>query len=303
MEITALRGRTISNQGNRMRGFRVLVLCGALAILAPDVYAQEQTQEGEQVQIYWQRGPSTGHITDKATIAIPEDYVFADPKETDKYLVATQNLPDGSSYFLAPTDDAFEAYFQFEDSGFIKDDEKLDPDDLLRTLKQQQDDANMERRKRGWSEIELAGWYIPPRYNERTKVLEWATKIKDVQSGKYSVNYFTKVLGRHGYTSVQVVVSPDTAEQGIALFQKNLDNFKYVENERYADFRPGDHVAEYGLAALVTGGVAAVAAKKGLFATLGAFFVAAWKFLLAGVFALGAWLRRLFGAKKADKST
>ena len=286
-----------------MKAFRALLLCGALAILAPGAHAQEQGEEGEQVQIDWQHGPGTGHIADKATIDIPKDYVFADPEETDKYLVATHNLPDGSSYFLAPMNDAYEAYFQFEEEGFVKDDEKLDSDDLLRTLKQQQDAANEERRKRGWSVIELAGWYSPPKYNEKTKVLEWATKIKDVQSGNYSVNYFTKVLGRRGYTSVQVVVSPDNAEQGIALFQKNLDDFNYVKNERYADYRPGDHVAEYGLAALVTGGVAAVAAKKGLFATLGAFLVAAWKFVAAGVVALGAWLRRLFGAKKANKST
>jgi uncharacterized membrane-anchored protein len=58
-------------------------------------------------------------------------------------------------------------------------------------------------------------------------------------------------------------------------------------------------VAKYGLAALIVGGVAAVAAKKGLFSVLAGFLAVAWKFLVAGAVAAMAWLRRLFAKKQA----
>jgi uncharacterized membrane-anchored protein len=76
-----------------------------------------------------------------------------------------------------------------------------------------------------------------------------------------------------------------------------VKGFQYVSGQTYGEYQPGDHVAAYGLAALITGGAAAVAAKKGLFSVIGGFLVAAWKFVLAGFLALGAWFKSLF--KKA----
>jgi uncharacterized membrane-anchored protein len=64
---------------------------------------------------------------------------------------------------------------------------------------------------------------------------------------------------------------------------------------------PGDKVATYGLAALVLGGAAAIATKKGLWAVIGGFLIAKAKLLIAGIVAVGAGLRRILtGRKKAD---
>ena len=63
--------------------------------------------------------------------------------------------------------------------------------------------------------------------------------------------------------------------------------------------RDPERVAEYGLAALIVGGVAAVAAKKGLFSVLAGFLAVAWKFVAAAAIAAMAWLRRLFARKQA----
>jgi uncharacterized membrane-anchored protein len=278
----------------RVRLTAALLVLSCLAV--PVAYGQE---EGLQLDV--QRGPGVGDVAGKATIEIPEGYVFLDPKETDKYLVATQNLPAGNSYFFGPESGEFESYLTFLAEGFIKDNEELDAIQLLRTLQQQQIQANKERDRRGWPAIHLIGWHIPPRYNDATRVLEWSTKIQDENSGQVSINHFTRVLGRRGYTSVQTVVVPDGADERIALAQRNLAGFKYVENERYADFKPGDRVAEYGLAALITGGAAAVASKKGFFSAIAAFLATAWKFVLAGVIAAGLWVKRVFSRKNKDR--
>jgi uncharacterized membrane-anchored protein len=77
-----------------------------------------------------------------------------------------------------------------------------------------------------------------------------------------------------------------------------LDGYEFKPGERYAEWLPGDKVAEYGLAALVLGGAAAIATKKGFWAVLGTFFAAAWKFIAAAVLGAGAWLRKQFGGSK-----
>jgi len=56
-------------------------------------------------------------------------------------------------------------------------------------------------------------------------------------------------------------------------------------------------MAEYGLGALIAGGVAA---KLGLFAKIGAFLLAMKKFVIFGVLALGGFIARLFKKKDAE---
>jgi uncharacterized membrane-anchored protein len=94
-----------------------------------------------------------------------------------------------------------------------------------------------------------------------------------------------------------VVTPPQKLDASIADFKSTLPGFQYLPGESYAEYRAGDHVAEYGLAALITGGALAVAAKKGLFTVIGGMLVAAWKFLLIGFAAVGAWFKNLFKKK------
>jgi len=96
-----------------------------------------------------------------------------------------------------------------------------------------------------------------------------------------------------------LVVSPDKLEAGVADLRKLLNDFEFNAGERYAEFREGDKVAEYGLAALVVGGAAAVAAKTGFWKVIVAGLAASWKFILAGVVALGATIKKLFARKSS----
>lgn len=252
-------------------------------------------------ELDWQRGPATGAIGDNATIDIPEDYVFLDMAETTKYVEASRNIPSGDEQLFAPTSGDWDAYFSFSPEGYVKDNETLDADALLESMKGNQEAANAERRSRGWPALNIIGWHIAPRYNPDTKVLEWATILKADGAEHTSVNYNTKVLGRKGVMSVQLVSSPEKFNAGLLAFQDKLKGFKYKPGDRYADYVAGDHVAEYGLAALVAGGAAAVAAKKGFFGMIAAFFAAAWKLILPVFLGLGVWMKSLFGKKKGTE--
>jgi uncharacterized membrane-anchored protein len=72
-----------------------------------------------------------------------------------------------------------------------------------------------------------------------------------------------------------------------------LADYSFQSGHRYAEYRQGDKVAQYGLAALIAGGAAVGAAKLGLFAWLAVFFKKAWKLIVVAVVAVAAGLRRL----------
>ncbi|MGH8864834.1 MAG: DUF2167 domain-containing protein, partial [Burkholderiales bacterium] len=151
--------------------------------------------------------------------------------------------------------------------------------------------ANEERKSHGWAPLQITGWHFKPRYDKETQRLEWA--IAAVSEGEQVVNVNTRLLGRKGVTSATLVAGPDALDAAYTEFKDVLEGFQYVTGERYADVQEGDHMAEYGLAALIAGGGAAVAAKSGLLKGL-------WKFILVGAAGLAAWARKLFGKKQQD---
>jgi hypothetical protein len=81
-----------------------------------------------------------------------------------------------------------------------------------------------------------------------SKRLEWGTKLHD-DNNEITVNYTARVLGRSGVIEALLVSNPGTMQQDVQSFHKLLKNVKFVEGQTYAEFRPGDKVAEYGLAA------------------------------------------------------
>jgi uncharacterized membrane-anchored protein len=95
---------------------------------------------------------------------------------------------------FAPSDLTWFSVF-FESSGYVQDDEKIDPDSLLEILKKNNVAGNEERKKRGLETLVLEGWYVAPHYDIQTKRLEWGTKLRP-ESGGITVNYTIRLLGR-----------------------------------------------------------------------------------------------------------
>jgi len=244
----------------------------------------------------WVRGPREVTANGNATLSLPEGYVYLDAANTKKFLELNQNLGSGREVMIAPKSLDWTAYLQFDDAGYVKDDEKIDADAILKTLKESNEAGNEERKRRGWTELHLVGWSIPPAYNDTTKRLEWATMLRSPDGE--STNFFTKVLGRRGYTSVIMVSSPDNAPGATADLNTVLTGYRFNGGDTYADWRPGDKVAEYGLAGLIVGGAVAAAAKTGLLKGLFVALAAAWKLVVAAVVAVLAGLKNLFFKRK-----
>ena len=112
------------------------------------------------------------------------------------------------------------------------------------------------------------------------------------------VNYNTRLLGRRGVMEVQLVVDPDKLSTSLPEFKQLLKGFQFKTGEKYAEYRQGDKLATYGLAALVTGGAVAVAAKTGLLTAAILFFKKFAKLLVVAVLAALGWIKRLVTGRR-----
>ncbi|MFL6604264.1 MAG: DUF2167 domain-containing protein [Steroidobacteraceae bacterium] len=280
----------------------LILVAGCAAVCAQEAPAESLSAQQKKFiegvrALEWIKGPAAVTTQGNAKLTIPDQYVYLDARNTSKFLELQHNLGNGREVLVAPRDLQWQAYLEFADEGYVKDDEKIDAAALLKTLKENTESANAERQRRGWGALHLVDWATPPVYNTTTKRLEWAT-ILESQDGR-AVNFSTKILGRRGYTSVIMVTDPANLSAAEGALDNVLTGYAFNPGETYADWRSGDKVAEYGLAALIVGGVAAVAAKKGLFSVLAGFLAVAWKFIAAAAVAAVAWLRRLFTKKEA----
>jgi uncharacterized membrane-anchored protein len=237
------------------------MLCLTVPAWAQEPKSQEQVNR-ELGSLAWQRGPTEGRIGSLATIKVPEGQAFLDAPNTRRFLELNGNPPRDNHYTLVAEDLSWFTVFFFEDTGYVRDDEKLDPDALLKSLQKADGPGNAERKRLGMSPLYTDGWHVPPHYDLSTRRLEWGLRLRG-DSGPPLVNYSIRLLSRRGVMHVIVVSSPESLNHDIGVFKTSLTSYSFLPGERYSEFRSGDRVAEYGLGALVLGGAAAVAVKSG----------------------------------------
>jgi uncharacterized membrane-anchored protein len=281
---------------------------GLSFFLAAQARAQEEkSAESKKFEdaiksINWIKGPGNAPVGEQAELKIPEGYVFTEGPGTRKMLELMQNPTSGSELGLfTPMNFEWFIIFEFSSIGFIKDaeKEKLDAEEIIDSIKKGTVESNKEREKRGWPTIEIVGWQTPPFYDKAANNLQWC--IKGAVRGQPIVNYNTRLLGRQGVMSANLLVAPAKVDATLPTVKKLLEGFSFKEGKKYSEYKSGDKLAEYGLAALVVGGAAGIAAKLGLFGKLFALIGKAWKLVAAGIVALFAGIaslfKKLFGRK------
>ncbi len=256
-----------------------------------------QKRIDEIEKLGWTR-QGKGSLGGKAEVDIPQGYRFTPGDGTRKLMEMYGNPPTQRELGMLATEGLGPwIIFEFDESGYVKDDEKdkIDADEMLASLRESQVQGNQYRREHGLTELEILGWVIPPRYNEKTHNLEWGTRLKSLDNDGISINYNTRLLGRTGVMEVTLVCEPEEMEKMIAEQEKILAGFSYIEGQRYAEFREGDKVAKYGLTALIAGTGAFAAAKMGLFGKLGLVFAKMGKAAILLVVGALAAVKKLFG--------
>lgn len=239
-------------------------------------------------------GPATATLGGVAEIQIPQGYSFIDGKTLKPLLEAVGQSAEGIVGSLSPTNADWSVMFYYEASGYIKDEEKdkLNADKLLKDYREGTEEGNKRRAEVGAPPIHVTGWELPPRYNTETHNLEWA--LRGTCEGEEILNYDTRLLGRKGYMSVKLIVAPNEYAASFPAFTNLMASYKFKNGETYAEYKPGDKIAKYGLGALVLGGAAVGAAKLGLFVWLGVLFKKAGKLVIVAIVAVAALFKRIF---------
>jgi uncharacterized membrane-anchored protein len=278
----------IPDLGVDMAGSRLYAFVLVATVFSTVAVAQEpQVGEGSNpvADLDWQFGPGTFAVDSRATITLPDGFDYLDAADTARLMELMENPTSGREYFAGPEDMHWFAVFEYDDTGHIEDDDTIDPEALLDALMEGNKIANEERRQRGWTEFQILGWQYEPFYDQETNRLTWA--ILGESSGQSVVNYNTRLLGRTGVMSATLVAGEETLGTDVEEFKAMLTGFQYNQGQRYAEYQPGDRLATYGLAALVTGGAAAAMVKSG--AGKGLF-----KLIAAGAVAVAVFFRGIF---------
>jgi uncharacterized membrane-anchored protein len=286
---------------------RIAALLGALVCFcAATAAAADSTQAVfDAARQAATEGPADVKLANQGLLKLPAGYAYVPQPHATKVLNAMGNPGDDSRLqgLVFPKGEApWFATVRFVDAGYIKDDDAKDwnADDLLKSVREGTEQANVERKKNGVAAVQVIGWAEKPAYEATAHRLVWAISAKDENAPANTpqgVNYNTYVLGREGYFSLNLVTSMDTLPQDKTQAQALLSALAFDEGKRYADFNAQtDHVAEYGLAALVAG----VAAKKlGFLALAGVFFAKFFKLILVGLALVGGVAAKVFKRKPA----
>jgi uncharacterized membrane-anchored protein len=286
----------------------VLALCIALA--ASTAWAQPTPTAQAEMQAALEAankaavsGPKEIKLVDQALLKLPDGLVYIPPAEAGRLLAAMGNRVGDNllGVVVSPAADAnWFAVMRFYKSGYIKDDDAKEwkTDELLSNLKEGTEEGNKERRSRGISEIEVVGWVEAPKYDAATHRLVWSLESKEKgapANTERGVNYNTYALGRDGYISMNLVTALKKIDAERPVAHTLLAALEYNGGKKYGDFNSAtDHVAEFGLAALVGG----VAAKKlGLFALAFAFLAKFAKVIGIAAIAIGALAVKFFRQK------
>lgn len=288
-----------------------LVLVAAL--LVPHVARGQKPDTPQQTpaQFLASLNPHSGTVTLKnglAVLNVPENFRYIDGAESRRLLVQGWGNPPGSADHVLgmmfpagmnPLDDsAYAVVVSFDEDGYVDDDdaESLDYAKLLRDMQRDAASENDSRREHGYPTVRLVGWATPPHYNRESHKLYWAKELAFNGATDHTLNYNVRLLGRRGVLVLNAV-APMTALAGVERDMQTMLTFvEFGEGHRYTDFVSGDKTAAYGIAGLVAG---AVAAKAGFFKLLWLGILAAKKFIILGIVAVGAFLRKHFGKKDA----
>ncbi len=248
-----------------------------------------------------------GHIVLKeglASLNVPETFRYLPPADAEVLLKLWGNPPGmGGLGMLLPAAPgpldrgSWGVLMNWVEEGYVKDDDaaKLDYAKILKQMQEATHEANKERQEKHYQALELVGWAQPPHYDQATHKLYWAKELEVEGETAHALNYDIRMLGRRGVLELSVLGGINQLSQIEQAAPALLEMVDFQAGHRYTDFNPStDHVATYGLAALVTGGILA---KAGFFKLLIAGIIAAKKLIIVGAVAVTGFLKKLFGRK------
>jgi uncharacterized membrane-anchored protein len=242
-----------------------------------------------------------------AKIDLPTTLSFLDHKSAKLLLENGWGNPPGAADdvigMIIPTDtdplgeESWGIVIEFNDDGYVsdKDAAELDFNKMLKDMQAATEESNKMRAEEGYETVKLLGWAESPKYDAQTHKIFWAKELAFEGNDGNTLNYAVRILGRRGVLELNAVAGMNRLDAIRTEVASLLPAVEFNEGHRYTDYVAGsDKVATYGLMGLVAG---AVATKAGFFKVLAAALVAGKKFVVIGLVAAAAAVKKFFGKK------
>jgi uncharacterized membrane-anchored protein len=240
-----------------------------------------------------------------AKLNVPAGFKFLNPDQSNYVLSELWGNPPqtGILGMLFPEssgpfgEKSYAFIITYDASGYVKDDDadKIDYDDLLKEIQKDEIEDNKTRVAQGYGAINMVGWASKPFYDKTNKVLHWAKNLHFSGADENTLNYEVRILGRKGVLSMNAVATMNELDSVKKDIDKVLAMPSFTDGNTYKDFdSKTDNVAAWTIGGLVAG---KVLLKVGFWAIIGKFLLAGWKFILIGIVAVWAGIKKFFGKK------
>jgi len=274
------------------------------AAKAPDAPPPDPSAAGSDAaapdagpQLHAIHGPKLVDLGNSSEIDLPAGMIMLEKDEAQAMVRKGGGSGQSVVAAIGAPDKDWLVIIEYDDVGYVKDSDanELDAKELLDTYRDGTNEQNKERKSRGIPELTVDTWTDMPHYEKAVHHLVWGLKGHDTGGGNF-VNFFTRILGRRGFLSVNLIDAPDKIEQSKSEALSILTATRFKQGARYEDYREGDRSSGIGLKGLVIGGAGiAIASKTGLLLKLLLVFKKGFIVLAA---AIGGFFKWLFGRKK-----
>jgi uncharacterized membrane-anchored protein len=286
----------------KLAGLLSLLFLSSIAFAGPPPATPPPS--ATEAPYHWQLGPKPLSLGHEVQLSLPAGYVFLGMPDADRFLKKNGSFDNEGVLGVVMSQDEKQSWgiiLDYQEAGYVKDDEKLDPSAILKSIKEGTEEGNKQRVKNGFPALSVGEWTESPYYDHATHRLVWA--LPATSTTGTTINYNTRVLGRRGYVSLNLLSGAERIDTEKSNAATLLAATSFKNGARYEDFdKKTDKVAEYGLMGLILGGagIAAVkVAKVGLLAGLLKFIIAGWKIVAAFFIAMFAGIKKIFTGKSA----
>jgi uncharacterized membrane-anchored protein len=246
------------------------------------------------------KGPQLVDLGSNIEIDLPAGALLFEQAEAKKMLAETGDDGENVLGIVQVLGSSWWILIEYADVGYVtdKDANELDANVLFSQFEQGNIQQNARRKSLGIPALYLDGWSEMPKYKAEQHHLVWG--LKGHSDDGPVINFFTRILGRNGFMSVNLIDSPETIEASKLATANILTSVRYKTGYRYEDHKEGDRDSGYGLTALVLGGAGVAAVKVAKTGFLIKLLLVFKKGFILVIVAIGGFFKWILGRKKDD---
>lgn len=276
----------------KRRPLPMVILPLALALLASGPKPTPDPQTRALLALHWSGAPQ--HLSaSNSTLVPPKETSVVRGDEAAKFEKIVNGRSDSDSEAIVQDFHSGDyVTLAYTNSGYVTVDDwtSVNPDEMLKSVKENTENGNDDRRSLGLDAVHVMGWLQKPVYDAATKTVRWAIESRQDTIPAPIVNATALMLGRNGYEELVWVTSSKTYTPRGGLLDKVLTDEQFNTGARYRDHAAGDKLAGFGIAALVGTAAGATLYKVGAFAVLLLFLKKLWFLIAAAVLGGYRWL-------------